>query len=131
VAKHLVNKVLTPPTCYGRSLAISPDGKLLAKSWCPDTTEGKVDLQLWDIAIGEILLTIEGHEPEYNSLDISPNGQILVSAGYGTVRLWDVETGKALMVLDVPNVSSVTFSPDGTLLATDGDIVRLWGIPAH
>jgi WD40 repeat protein len=47
------------------------------------------------------------------------------------VRLWDVKTGKALAVLDGVNASNVAFSPDGTLLATDGNIVRLWGVPSH
>jgi len=135
VAKHMENKVLTRPTALGRSLAISPDGKLLATSgWLDSTediTEWKADLRLWDMTTGELLSTYELHEPGYMSVQFSPNGQILASAGGETVQLWDVETGNVLVLLDVPNVSSVTFSPDGTLLATDGDIVRLWGVPTH
>jgi len=139
VAKHMENKVLTRPTVLGRSLAISPDGKMLATSGRPDITEDitewKADLRLWDMATGELLFTYEGHEYEVKaggiSVNFSPNGQILASAGWGTVRLWDVETGKALVVLDGVDASDVVFSPDGTLLTTDGDIVRLWGVPSH
>jgi WD40 repeat protein len=133
VAKHMVNKVLTRPPFLGRSLAISPDGKLLATFWWPDPTEGKADILLWDIATGEILSTYEVHEPGNTSVQFSPNGQILASAGGETVQLWDVQTGKVLALLDAPSefFQNITYSPDGTLFATNGWVVRLWGVPTH
>ncbi len=133
VAKHMINKVLTRPPFLGSSLAISPDGKLLATFGWTDTTDGKADLLLWDIATGEILSTYELHDPGYTSVQFSPNGQILATTGYDSVQLWDVETGKVLVVLDAPNefFQNISFSPDGTLLATNGWIVRLWGVPGQ
>jgi WD40 repeat protein len=133
VAKHMVNKVLARPPFLGRSLAISPDGKLLATFWWPDLAGGKAKILLWDIAAGEILSTYEVHEPGNTSVQFSPNGQILASAGGETVQLWDVQTGKVLALLNTPNefFQNITFSPDGTLLATNGWIARLWGVPTH
>ena len=46
-----------------------------------------------------------------------------------TVSLWDVKPGQALVVLEDPYVTSVAFSPDGTLIATSGKYVHLWGVP--
>jgi WD40 repeat protein len=117
----------------GRSLAISPDGKLLATFWWPDPAVGKADILLWDIATGEILSTYEVHEPGNTSVQFSPNGQIFASAGGETVQLWDVQTGNVLALLNAPNefFQNISFSPDGTLFATNGWIVRLWGVPGQ
>jgi|GEM_PF-3265627 len=69
------------------------------------------------------------------SIALSPDDSVL-AAGYhdGAIRLWDMETGERLMVLEGHEgyIPSLTFSPDGTLLASGGadGTVRLWGIPA-
>jgi WD40 repeat protein len=72
----------------------------------------------------------------------SPDGTTLASGGYdgggdGTVRLWEVATGRQLRELTGHHagVWSVAFSPDGTTLASgddgdggDGGAVRLWEV---
>jgi WD40 repeat protein len=68
------------------------------------------------------------------SVALSPDGTIL-AAGYqdGSVRLWSMDTGEQLTVLEghEDRVVSLAFSPDGTLLASGGTdgTVRLWGVP--
>ncbi|MFE9104630.1 protein kinase domain-containing protein [Actinomadura geliboluensis] len=74
---------------------------------------------------------------------LSPDGRVLAAAGSrgnpseapgaagdvvrGTVRLWDVTTGKPLGDLPVAHASSVTFSPDGkTLTVIGADGVTVW-----
>ncbi len=65
------------------------------------------------------------------SFDFDPQGRYLASASEDdTIRIWEVETGKAVHTLAglQDSVYSVQFSSDGKLLAsagTDG-AVRLW-----
>jgi WD40 repeat protein len=132
IANQKEEAVINVVAGYGFGVAFSPDGKLLAASGSADRHSNVIpDLRLFDVATGELLFRLEGHEfgPD---VAFSPNGQVLASSSWdGTVRLWDVETGKALAILDVPNVAYFAFNPDGTLLSTGGDILRLWGVPAH
>jgi WD40 repeat protein len=117
---------------YAGHVTFSPDGTILAISGYVDETYTIAVIRLLDVDTGDLLLTLIGNTESITSITISPDGRILASAtSDGTVRLWEVKTGKALAVLDGANASNVAFSPDGTLLATGGDILRLWGVPSH
>jgi WD40 repeat protein len=67
----------------------------------------------------------------------SPDGKLLAAGGaYGTLKLWDVATGKQAASLQSTGrdhkqeVKGLAFSPDGKLLATGGKhgIVKLWDV---
>jgi WD40 repeat protein len=75
-----------------------------------------------------------------DSLTINPGGKLLTTSaepdtteGNTDLRLWDVETGKGMVVLDVPKafIRNISFSIGGTLLAKDGDVEFLYGVPAQ
>jgi serine/threonine protein kinase/WD40 repeat protein len=100
------------------AIAISPDGSTLAVGG-----EGKM-IQLYDIDTFRKKATFHGHTHAVESLDFSPDGKLLASAGGFTVRVWDVAGGIAAAphIQHSPEVLCVRFSPDGKLLAiSDGD----------
>ena len=103
------------------SVSFSPDGTLLA-SGADDNM-----IILWDMASRERVATLQGHAGSF-----SPNGTTLASGSSGTVILWDVATRKRIANLEGHTgwVSAVSFSPDGTLLASGADdgTVILWDV---
>ena len=77
--------------------------------------------------------TFAGHTDSVYSISFSPDGHILASGSAdGTVRLWDVTTGKHLQTLagHTDSVSSVSFSPNGQILASGSwdTTIRLWDV---
>jgi RNA polymerase sigma factor (sigma-70 family) len=128
-------------------VAVSPDGKTFATG---GGGKGHKTLALWDLATGKELCSPGGNTYSILSLAFSPDGKILaagsgtlgrfglppgvkppvVEMGGGTVRLWDVATGKLLRTLEghTSGVSGVAYAPDSKRLASashDGTL-RLW-----
>lgn len=68
----------------GRSLAFSPDGRLLA------VAEGK-QIKLWDVCASREVRCLEGHLGTVTSLAFTPDGNALVSASTdGTALFWSL-----------------------------------------
>src|SRR5580698_1222749 len=118
------------------SLAFSPDGHTLA-SGAEDHT-----VKLWDVASGRELRTLSGSD-QVTAVAFSPDGRVLAAgsgddaktfprAGGGKISLWDVATGRELPALRGHSaaVTSVAFSPDGSILASGGrdGAVKLWNL---
>ncbi len=124
------------------TVSIKPDGQINSVAFAPDgrtlaTGMGDGSVVLWDPATGQKRSSLQGHDSGVTAVAYSPDGTRLATSGGqdGTVKVWDVAAGKALVSLKVPTgpvVSSVNlaFSPDGaTLAAGYGDAaVRLWDV---
>lgn len=111
------------------SLAVSPDGKLIA------TGAYDQKIRLWDTATGREVALLKGHNGAVNGLSFRPDGKVLASASADrTVKLWSIPTGLRLETLSQPTKeqTSVVFSADGKQLFAAGsdNRIRLWNISA-
>jgi WD40 repeat protein/transcriptional regulator with XRE-family HTH domain len=111
------------------SVAISPDGKLLAAG----TLDGAI--WLWDTANGELQSVCRDGEANWVcwSVAFSPDGTILAGGSEDWhIRLWSVQRGELLTTLrgHTSWVYSVAFSADGSLLASGSHdrTIRLWDV---
>ena len=100
--------------------------------------------QVWEIAKKRLRHVFEGHEQEIYSLDFSNDGRYIVSgSGDKTMRIWDLSDASCRMItIETPTtgsavnqpqdagVTSVSISPDGTMVAAGSldSIIRIWEI---
>jgi RNA polymerase sigma factor (sigma-70 family) len=109
-----------------RSVAFTPDGKLLASAgWDPV-------IRLWDPATGKEVRQIVGPERGVDAIAYSRDGTLLAGAGMaGDVLLWDAVTGKEVRRLPghARQVHGIAFSPNGDRLVSGDDAVaRVWDV---
>jgi len=118
------------------SVAFSPDGVHGLSAG-----NGKKTLVLWNLQTGKLVRVFHGH----NSRDVycsrfSPDGNRFLSCGSdGTLRMWDVATGKEIWsVTGFPDtLTCIDMSLDGKFAVTSGGggrpsnpdfSVRLWNL---
>ncbi|MBI1922757.1 T9SS type A sorting domain-containing protein [Candidatus Poribacteria bacterium] len=123
------------------SVAFSPTREVIA-SGSEDRT-----VRLWNALDGSLLQTFTGHTERVWSVAFHPSGAQIASGSWdGTVRVWNVEQNAPLPLpiqLPIPQkpfatydreVLSVSFSPDGRLLAIglvdkgNDNTLKLWEV---
>ena len=132
----------------GQPMALSPDGRTVA------TIAYSGQVALWNVADPrrpvKMTTLSDGDGAKLEELAFSPDGQILATARYDKIFLWDMASParpRLLRTLDAPvtypagdgpipfSQRDLAFSPGGTILAsaTGTDQVTLWNVtdPAH
>ncbi len=114
-----------------RSLAVSPDGKLVAVAGASPVKQSEVGT-VWVLhaTTGKLALHLN-EQGEIPAVAFSPDGKTLAAAGAdGTIRFFDLKTGERRHGWQGHNrgVTAAVFSPDGRLLATGGAdrSVKIW-----
>jgi WD40 repeat protein/tetratricopeptide (TPR) repeat protein len=145
---------LTDYRAEGLSIGIarfSPDGRLVAGGGSvpmPQKARSVPTAYVWDAERGEVVAgpfrhedqSLAGGSPAVQALAFHPDGHRLATGAQdGTVRLWDVSTGKPLgePLRHRAQIQSVAFSADGSRLLTvahtmpgEGAQVRVWDTAA-
>jgi len=106
----------------------SPNGALVAAG------DSQGNVRLFNVAGGETVHEmVPSRKSEVNSLDFSPDGKRLVTAGGDFLaHVWDVETGKEIVakIRHESSISSAVFSPDGRHILTSSSdrTARIWDV---
>ena len=119
-----------------RSLAFSPDGKILATGGYFEIGPFRIQdtIQLWDVPTGKPLRMIKDMREGgglIRTIVFSPDGRMLAAANgieNNTVTLWSVADGREVLTigsLDL-DVGTLRFSPDGRRLVTTASATLVW-----
>jgi WD40 repeat protein len=105
-------------------VAFAPDGRR-ALSGGSDGT-----LRLWDLNARRELRQLKSEGDLIYCVAFAPDGRHALSGGALSLKLWDLEDGKLVRLLDSSLVHGVAFLPDGRRAVSGGfdKVVRLWDV---
>ncbi len=91
------------------------------------------EIHVWEISTNNIELTFTDQSGGATIIDISPDGTLVASGGYGDeILIWDILTGDIIYTLTGHSsyINSLEFHPDGDKLlsGSSDNTVKIWDI---
>ncbi|HBB34504.1 MAG TPA: hypothetical protein DC064_22620 [Cyanobacteria bacterium UBA9273] len=83
------------------SVAISADGKTVVSG------SGDRMVRVWNLTTGKRQALLKGHEGDVTSVAISQDSKTIASGSWGTIKVWDLATGKLKFTLPKDTSKSV------------------------
>ena len=113
------------------AVAVSPDRSTLAMG-------ADNEIRIWDIASGQPLRTLQGHQATVTDLRFDAGGTRLFSSSLDkSVRVWSPESGELVGRLDAPSavnavelVAAADGNTDPLVAISDDKLVRVYNVPA-
>ncbi|MEM7803100.1 MAG: WD40 repeat domain-containing protein, partial [Chloroflexota bacterium] len=116
------------------------DGYIYEIGFTPDSSRllasvGDSVLTIWDVATGQRLNELSGHQSSIRGLDVSPDGQHAITTGLDNMTIyWDIERGEPIHFMlghiSGSGTTDVRFLNDGQYAATSAfdSTVILWDL---
>ena len=84
---------------------------------------------MWSIITKEKIATFRLQGGTVGAVAFSPNGKTIAYGVGNSLILWDVETEQELIRMESEDfIETISFSPDGALIACAGRIITLWEV---
>jgi WD40 repeat protein len=118
-------RVLDPVIGDPLSVAATPRWAIFR---CGDVLDERGDFGVWDLEADEPV-AFEGHSDSVNDFAVTADGQIVSASQDGTLRVWDVQTARELLVLagHESGVRAVALTGDGRAVSASEDgTLRVW-----
>ena len=118
-------RVISGHLGWVRSIAVEPENQWFA------TGAGDRTIKIWDLATGNLKLTLTGHISAVRGLAVSPRHPYLFSCGEDKmVKCWDLETNKVIRHYHghLSGVYTLALHPTLDVLVTGGrdGVARVW-----
>ncbi len=118
-------RVISGHLGWVRALAVEPENKWFASG------AGDRTIKIWDLATGNLKLTLTGHISTVRGLAVSPRHPYLFSCGEDKmVKCWDLETNKVIRHYHghLSGVYTLSLHPTLDILVTGGrdGVARVW-----
>lgn len=120
-------RVISGHLGWVRALAVEPDNRWFASG------AGDRTIKVWDLASGNLKVTLTGHISTVRGLAVSPRHPYLFSCGEDKmVKCWDLETNKVIRHYHghLSGVYTLALHPTLDVLVTGGrdGVARVWDI---